>query len=102
MLCKKCGIELNIKNFNKKSMDIKGKRLTLLCGDCAKQIEKQLKEECFVCEYKGGNIYCKDNRYVPYWGCGYYFKTLEDCKKSMNNKHRVVINPYIIDLFNDI
>lgn len=102
MLCKKCGIELNIKNYNKNFTDIKGKRNMLLCEDCAEQIERELKEKYFVCEYEGEKIYCKDGKYVPYWGCGYYFKTLKGCKRRIENSDSAIIDPNIIDFLNDI
>jgi len=40
----------------------------------------------FVEVYNESDIYEINGKFVPYIGCNYYFKTLEDCKSRMDAK----------------
>jgi hypothetical protein len=41
----------------------------------------------FIEEYKGNEIFKYEELYAPYIGCNYGFKTIEDCKKRIDNSN---------------
>ena len=53
---------------------------------CNNECKDKWESQYFVEEYKGNKIYCIDGRYVPYFGATYYFETLEDCKKRIDQQ----------------
>lgn len=59
-------------------------KLRIFCDDiCMTKWKNQL----FVEEYKGEQIYkLGDEVYVPYIEAHYYFKTIEDCKRRIDDK----------------
>ncbi|MBN3352028.1 hypothetical protein CF086_17170 [Clostridium botulinum] len=102
LYCKKCGIKLNLKNIDTTSVNIDGSKIKRMCKKCSKILESELKNKYFAQEYKMNNIYSKDGKYVPYWGCNYYFKSLEDCKKRIDNKNIACVNMKDFYLLNEI
>ena len=54
---------------------------------CSNKCKEKWEAQYFVEEYKGNKIYCIDGKYVPYLSCAYYFNTLEDCKKRIDQPH---------------
>ena len=54
------------------------------CGpECYEKYKKQ-----FEFPYKDVVMYkAKDEEYIPYMGCHYFFKTSEDCYKRMKANH---------------
>ena len=87
--CIKCDVKLTFQTMNTRFTKISGKRLRS-CHKCGEVLEKEMKAELFVEHYNGNDIYCFDGKYVPYWGCDYYFTTLEDCKNRIDSKCAVV------------
>lgn len=88
--CEYCGKDLGefeIKTFALayKDYNKNGKRSLFCNEDCFKSYINQYQ----VKEYKGRPIYMVDvdgeKRYMPYWFSPYYFITLEDCKRRMDN-----------------
>ena len=86
MECRQCGVEMTLRNIGRLE-GWGGIRVGRYCRNCGKQIIDKLKEECLVEEYKGNKIYMNDGRYVPYWGCHYYFTALADVKKRIDMSH---------------
>jgi len=82
--CKNCNKELNWKNL-KGLYDVDHSPIGLYCKDCFDSIETNLKESRFIEEYKSCNIYCKDNKYYPYWDCHYYFNTIEGVRDRIDH-----------------
>ena len=87
--CVKCNTVLNfsnistIRNINHKSIKA--------CKNCEENVLTELKKKYYVETYKGQEIYCYDGRFVPYWGCTYYFKTIEEAKYRIDNKTCAVV-----------
>ena len=83
--CAVCGEEFNA--FQKayhKSYDPRHHRRVFICSD---ECKEKWEDQFFVEEYKGNKIYCINGKYVPYLNCAYYFTTLEDCKKRIDQPH---------------
>lgn len=57
---------------------------------CSEECFDKYTEQFVVEIYNGRKIYCiefdGEKRYMPYWGCGYYFTDIEDCKTRMDLK----------------
>jgi hypothetical protein len=81
--CKDCGKILTLKTI-KGLRDLNNKFYGVYCEECYEEAEKRLKEERFVEEYKGQKIYQKDGRYVPYWGCHYWFDCIEGARARID------------------
>ena len=89
MVCEKCGKQINdglnfeeFQQIGEKYRDIKymqGK-YPETCLDCTNDLYVKLKKSCLVDIFNGIPMYCVDNKYVPYIGCTYYYKTLEEFK----------------------
>ena len=99
-VCKKCStpLDLSFKNFIKgnvrKVHDLNGEKVRgSYCGDCGEMAQAELMNERFVENYNGNTIFCKDGRYIPYWDCHYYFKTIEECRMRIDAKH-IMITPF--------
>jgi hypothetical protein len=47
----------------------------------------------YIENYKGNDIYGNEELsiYVPYYDCGYYFTTLEDCRCRIDNKIGILV-----------
>lgn len=70
-------------------------------------------EECYnnywsqylVEEYRNNKIYeiTRDGvvGYIPYIGCGYYFKTLEDCKGRIDQENVAVVDMGMLHAMNN-
>lgn len=58
---------------------------------CNAECYNKYLQKYFIEEYRGNKIYWvfKNNRkyYVPYAGCSYGFKTIEECRKRIDAKH---------------
>lgn len=58
---------------------------------CNEKCYEQYLQQYFVEEYKGNKIYWiftnNQKYYIPYAGCHYGFKTIQDCKNRMDAKH---------------
>jgi hypothetical protein len=100
IFCKYCDEQLSYTNINTRSVDFSGKRIRG-CRDCAEKEQVKMQDKYFIEEYNGNKIYCIDGNYIPYWGCGYYFKTLEDCKIRMDSKV-AVFDPMGFALMNSL
>jgi hypothetical protein len=102
--CKQCNKELNFREFvngnYKKVLDVDLQKVGLFCKEHGEEVEEALKQERFVEEYKGNKIYCKDGSYIPYWECHYYFKSLDDVKKRIDNTHVAVVDTRMFGLIN--
>ena len=88
--CEYCGKDLGefeIRTFALVYKDYnKNGKCSLFCNEnCFKSYINQYQ----VKEYNGRPIYMVDvdgeKRYMPYWFSPYYFITLEDCKRRMDN-----------------
>lgn len=90
--CEKCGVRVSISNICTNLRDIDGKRLNAHCRECGEITLSELKKSRFVETYKGNDFYEKDGRFSPYWGCSYYFISLEDCRKRTDMKHIAITN----------
>ena len=95
--CKSCNKSFNMNSFLIREAlilrDLDFSSIGAHCSDCYEEADKAIKEKRFVETYNGENIYQKDGMYAPYWGCGYAFDNLEDCKKRMDMKG-VAITPF--------
>lgn len=74
--------------------DVDGESIGVYCTKHGKQQEDLLKEKRFVEDYKENTIYFKDGCFYPYWGCRYFYLTLDACKNRIDNKH-IAIFPAI-------
>jgi len=87
--CRVCGEKLTFKNFGKvRGIDGKAQRV---CRTCSDEYIKKLKEHSYIETYNGSDIYMLDGRYVPYWGCFYYFTCIEGCKERIDMKNCEVV-----------
>lgn len=84
LFCYKCNQELSPKNI-KRLNDVDGKKIGIYCLNCFKTEEEKIKKMRFVEEYKGSQIYLKDENYYPYWECAYYFFDIESCKRRIDD-----------------
>lgn len=92
--CINCKADLGSfhRHANKKHTHINGRRIVNVCNACAIYIEARMKKECFIEKYNGSYIYSIDGiKYVPYWGCSYYFTSLIGCRNRIDNKHIAII-----------
>lgn len=86
--CKTCSKVLNSYMHMHRIRDLNSERLKgFYCKDCVDDAQQQLKEERFVEEYKGNEIYCRDGCYAPYWGCAYYLKSLDECRLIIDSSN---------------
>jgi len=93
LYCKKCDGHLGHYCENgKRVFDVGYERLGLFCKTCAEIVENDLKNKRFVEEYKGNQIYLKDERYFPYWECQYFFNNLDDVKIRIDNPHIAIVD----------
>jgi len=95
--CKHCGKELGKACFDIYRNVYKGftadNKTGLFCNeDCY----NAYCDKFLIEEYNGVKIYgIKINgqmRYIPYMGCAYYFTTLDDCKKRIDNKNIAMVD----------
>lgn len=102
--CKKCSKELNFTEFVngnfKKVLDVDLKKVGIFCKEHGEEIEEELKSERFVEEYKGNKIYCKDGKYIPYWECHYYYKSLKDVRNRIDNAYIAIVDIRMFRLIN--
>lgn len=89
MVCKKCGIDLTFSNISTER-DVDNKPIGH-CRECGELKLAELKKERFVETYQGNDIYIKDGRYYPYWGCMYSFDLIEDCRARIGASHIAII-----------
>jgi hypothetical protein len=62
-------------------IDIHGERVKgLYCCDCADISQAILMNEKFVEVYRDNIIFCKEDRYLPYWESALYFNSVEDVR----------------------
>lgn len=89
--CKKCKKEVCDGTIKGYANAIKGteyignamKEIFFCCYECKIRYELQ-----FIVEYYGYKpIYKVNGRYLPYFGCHYYFDNIEDCRKRMDVKN---------------
>lgn len=103
--CPVCGKELDLElcdwkkyprtilfgTFKYKQSDgtivIKHKRPGIVCSEECKQ---KYEEQYVVEEYRGHKIYCiEGNKYMPYFGCMYYYDTIEGCRSRIDHPNIV-------------
>lgn len=89
MKCINCGVSLTFSNWGN-IRDINNKPV-LSCRNCANEILTKLKQDYYVETYKGQEIYCYDGRFVPYWGCAYYFDSIEGVRQRIDNKNVAIV-----------
>ncbi len=57
---------------------------------CSADCYENYKEQFVVNVYSDLKIYCvkvgNEKRYMPYWGCAYYFTDIEECNAVINLK----------------
>ena len=97
VICYQCKTEFGTLSFSLYKERYSG----IAWNDKLQKLSKKLfcDEQCFVEymkqfeveSYNGNPIYSikvKDgtSRYMPYWGCTYWFASIEDCKARMDNK----------------
>lgn len=58
----------------------KSRTFVFCCEECKNEFLKQYEVE----EYKGNKIYCIDGGYMPYFECAYYFTSLDECRKRID------------------
>jgi hypothetical protein len=46
-------------------------------------------------EYKGNKIYCVDGGYMPYFDCLYYYNSLEECRKRIDEALKENVGVYV-------
>ncbi len=97
--CKCCKEVLPTDTFENYAKDIHkitnvdGARLRgLYCTGCVDFAQAQIMNESFVEVYKGNQIYRKQGGYTPYWGCNYYFDTVEDCRLRIDHNHLSIVD----------
>lgn len=61
------------------------------CEECKKEFMKQYEVE----EYKGNKIYCVDGGYMPYFDCLYYYNSLEECRKRIDEALKDAVGVYV-------
>lgn len=102
--CHKCDKELTLKHFVhqecRKVLDVDLTKIGLFCTEHADEVESGLKEIRFVEEYKGNKIYSKAGSFIPYWGCNYYFKNIEDVKERIDNPHIGIVDERFLGMLN--
>ena len=65
--------------------DVDGTLIGLYCPKHYSNAKKKIEAERFVERYKENDIYFKDGRYYPYWGASYYFLTLQDVRRRIDD-----------------
>lgn len=95
--CKECVIELTFMNIRRLE-DLDGTKIGMYCNDCFPAAEAKIKLQRYVETYKGNEIYCKDGQYAPYWQAPYYFKSLEDARIRIDNRHLGYYSPEFMGL----
>ncbi|MCA1026985.1 hypothetical protein LCM23_12865 [Cytobacillus kochii] len=102
--CKQCNKELSFREFTngnyKKVLDVDLEKIGLFCKEHGEEVEFNLKEKRFVEEYKGNKIYSKDNKFIPYWECDYYFKSIDDVKERIDSSHIAIVDTRMFGLMN--
>lgn len=58
---------------------------------CSEECKQKYEDQFVVEEYKGNKIYCVNGRYMPYFGCGYYFKTIDGVKERIDNPTKIPV-----------
>lgn len=84
--CRECNTELSFMNI-KRLEDLDWSRIGMYCNKCFPAAEAKIKSQRYVETYKGNEIYCKDDKYAPYWQSPYYFNSLEDARIRIDNRH---------------
>jgi DNA-directed RNA polymerase subunit RPC12/RpoP len=90
-ICKKCGKQVTVADLIR-YVDCDGERLKgLYCSECNKNRFEGLVKERVIEVYHNNQICLKDGRYYPYWGCAYYFDTLEGARKRIDNPYICIV-----------
>lgn len=87
--CINCNTEISFNNWGN-VRDINNKSIRC-CKACTDIVIKELKQERFVENYNGSDIFIFEGRYYPYWGCTYSFDIIEDCRTRIDMKGVAVI-----------
>lgn len=101
LLCKECDAKLTMSNINR-LLDLDFTKLGVYCNNCFPEAEFKIKKQRLVEEYKGNEIYCKDNRFSPYWHSQYFFNKLEDARLRIDNKHLAVVDTEMLKFMKSI
>jgi len=88
--CRQCGEQLIISNMGY-VRDVNNKPVSI-CNNCSELVLEKLKADRLVEIYKGNAIYKKDNVYFPYWGCAYFYNTIEGVRDRIDH-HDISIVP---------
>lgn len=99
IICAGCSAELSFMNIRRLA-DLDGNRLGSYCKTCFPAAEHEIQKERFVEEYKGNKIYSLDGKFTPYWGCWYYFKSLEDTKARIDNSYQAYVDAEMFRFLN--
>ncbi|OJT57361.1 hypothetical protein [Bacillus licheniformis] len=92
MNCTRCNKYLGFYYKNASVIDVDCERVKgLYCEECKDTVENELKQQRFVEEYKGSQIYFKDGGYYPYWGCVYHFRSLEGARDRVDNPNTAIL-----------
>ncbi len=68
---------------------------------CSTECKQNNENRYFVEEYKGNKIYCVEGKYMPYLECEYWFESLEDVKKRIDEPHLRPVTPSFVLGFYD-
>mgnify|MGYP001375894678 FL=1 len=99
MNCRLCNDKLLPYGQNlKRIFDVGNTYVMTTCSNCCDKETEKLKQERFVEEYKGENIYFKDGLYFPYWEAPYTFDDIEGAKERIDNKNIAVVDMRIFGL----
>ncbi|ODA08266.1 hypothetical protein [Paenibacillus polymyxa] len=85
MVCKNCEKELGFLNIRRLE-DLDCEKIGVFCTECFPTAEAEVKALRFAEEYKGTPIYVKNGKF-GLWGANYYFKSLEDARTRIDNRH---------------
>jgi len=93
--CCECNTELNFSNWGN-IRDVNNKYVPY-CKNCADVVLLRLKENRFIENYNGADIYLFEGRYYPYWGCAYSFDNIDDCRARIDMKHVAVVPTVLLN-----
>ena len=66
---------------------------------CSEECKQKNEEQYFVEEYKGNEIYCVNERYMPYLECDYSYDSIDGVKNRIDNPHLVPATPDLMREF---
>ncbi|MDY8021154.1 hypothetical protein [Paenibacillus polymyxa] len=98
-VCKNCQTELSFMNIRRLE-DLDFEKIGVFCTDCFPKVEAEIKSLRFVEEYMGTSIYMKNGKF-GLWGANYYFKSLDDARARIDNRHIAYVDSNVLGFMSE-